>query len=143
MRVRIDVPMDATTIGQLGPKVAEAIQQGIHTAATRIQAEAQPLMPVKTGALRASFKATPTATGIDMEWGEHYAEFVDLGATSHQIVARNKEVLHFFVGGKEIFTKRVNHPGFQGQFFRLDVGSLACQILNEEIRLAISRTRIQ
>ncbi len=46
--------------------------------------------------------------GTDLEHGP----YIEMGTKPHVIEARRASVLHFFIGGKEIFTRRVNHPGF-------------------------------
>ena len=37
--------------------------------------------------------------------------WLENGTRPHEIVARRKQALHFFVNGQEFFRKRVQHPG--------------------------------
>ena len=43
--------------------------------------------------------------------GVSYGVFVREGTKPHTIEARNKKALRFFMGGQEIFVKKVHHPG--------------------------------
>ena len=43
--------------------------------------------------------------------GVSYGVFVREGTKPHEIVPAEAKSLHFFIGGKEIFTKHVHHPG--------------------------------
>jgi HK97 gp10 family phage protein len=40
-----------------------------------------------------------------------YARFVHDGTAPHVIEAKSAPALHFFMGGAEVFARRVNHPG--------------------------------
>jgi hypothetical protein len=54
--------------------------------------------------------ANEVAVGTNVE----YAAAIELGARPHVIEAKNKKVLS---NGKQIFGKRVNHPGFKGDSY--------------------------
>jgi hypothetical protein len=63
---------------------------------------------------------TPTAGGMGMIISEHPATtFVIHGTKPHVIVARRKKMLKFKVNGKDVFARRVNHPGNQPNNFLL------------------------
>ena len=77
------------------------------------------VLNVKTGALRRSIahqiKDTLTAiTAKVFSSGDvKYAGIHEFGGTTkpHDIVATKAKALHFVMGGKEMFLKRVHHPG--------------------------------
>jgi len=141
MRLSITTTFNPKSKSNLSERMQSAIDFAIRKAALRVQNEAKELMPIRTGRLRSSFTATANPGGIDMKWTAPYAEDVNFGATPHIILPKAAQVLKFQMGGKTVFAKRVNHPGFQGRFFSMNVGSLASQILNEELMLSISKVR--
>lgn len=145
MQLTITVPFSAEAFASLEVELQRAMRFALARSAIRIERECQDLMPVRTGRLRHSFKTGVVGDSIEMTWGAPYAELVDLGVMAHQMVAPTKggkKAYRFTIGGKEIFTKRVNHPGFTGRFYRLPVGQRAMNILNEEMALAMKRIRV-
>lgn len=68
--------------------------------------------PVDDGVLSGSFQIRKLG---DLSWMIYthveYAEAVEKGSVPHVIVPRRAKVLIFMVGGKKVFTRRVNHPG--------------------------------
>jgi hypothetical protein len=46
-----------------------------------------------------------------------YARWVHDGTRPHVIVPRRARVLRFEVGGRTVFARRVNHPGYRGNPF--------------------------
>ena len=46
--------------------------------------------------------------GTNLEHGP----YIEAGIRPHVIEPKKAQALHFFVGGDEVFTKRVQHPGF-------------------------------
>jgi hypothetical protein len=75
----------------------------------------------RTGQLRESLKivtqdseAAHTAIiGVDTP----YARFLEDGTEPHVIVPVNKKALAFMVGDKQVFAKKVNHPGNKAYLF--------------------------
>lgn len=73
----------------------------------------------RTGALQSSIhrQVTDTATAVvaKVSAGKDvpYAAIHEYGGQTkpHIIVPKNAEALHFYIGGKEVFAKSVNHPG--------------------------------
>ncbi len=65
-----------------------------------------------TGALKGSITATPIKDGIKVGTAKQYAAILQLGGSipvpARTIIPIRAKALHFFVGGKEIFTKEVN-----------------------------------
>lgn len=53
-----------------------------------------------------SFEVGPTAA---------YGPEVEYGTEPHVILPKNGEFLVFMIGGKKVFTRKVNHPGTQAQ----------------------------
>jgi len=49
--------------------------------------------------------------------GVNYALFVHYGTRPHSIYPKNKKALRWKSGGKFVFAKRVNHPGYKGDPF--------------------------
>lgn len=71
--------------------------------------------PVRTGALRASVKASqsgPLAWRIASPLT--YAPMVESGTRPHVIRPRRAKILAFTVGGTRVFARAVNHPGTKG-----------------------------
>ena len=77
----------------------------------------QKTAPKKSGRLVASaYIVSPQAPTWLMKVDAPYAAVVEFGSRPHVILPRRARVLHFFVGGEEVFAKRVRHPGTKGQF---------------------------
>lgn len=79
----------------------------------------RPMVPVKTGRLRRSFKVK-SVSGKRAVVGAHYtAYFVDKGPKPHRIEAKGRGSLIFKGrGGRTIFARSVNHRGYRGRPFR-------------------------
>lgn len=138
------LPFTQEAIDALGSRVRSAVDFANRKTAIRIQNEAKKLIPVRTGALRSSFRAQATQNGVELEWRAPYAEVVDIGAPAHTMTAPTsggKKVYKFRIGGRTVFAKKVNHPGQKGQFYSVDVLQLTAQILGEELRIAMNRAR--
>lgn len=71
--------------------------------------------PVITGRLRQSIVVEETDDGFIIGSNLDYAEYVELGVAPHVIKPVNKKALKFQIGGKTVFAKSVNHPGFDGR----------------------------
>jgi phage gpG-like protein len=71
--------------------------------------------PVDTGRLRSSIIMEQDD---DKNWiigtSVPYAEQIEIGMAPTVIRPKNKKALKFEIGGKTIFAKKVNHPGFKG-----------------------------
>src|SRR5215831_18666964 len=100
------------------------------------------VLNVRTGALRASIfhEITETKTGVFGKVGSSgdvkYAGIHEFGGrtAAHLILPVKANVLHFFVGGKEVFARRVNHPGSQmpeRSFLRSSLSDMKEQIVRE------------
>lgn len=77
------------------------------------------VLNVVTGALRRSIFSTVTATDVSVvgkvasSGDVKYAAIHEFGGKTpaHEIVATKAQALSFMMGGKQVFAKRVNHPG--------------------------------
>lgn len=106
MRIVVD-----NTIGVLH-EAEEIMGVVLRVLALEVQVEAKKIVPVKTGKLRKSIRARVYDNLARIGSSVHYAHHIEAGTKPHVIVPVNAEALHFFIGGKEIFAKRVQHPGF-------------------------------
>lgn len=140
--INIDIPFDSRAVAGLGPQVGSAIDFAIRRAAIRMSIELKPLMPKRSGYLRGSFTATVVGDTIRLEWRAPYAEIVDIGAGPHVITGSPFLYFRDSRTGQLIRKREVNHPGFTGRFYRLNVVAEATRILNEELQRAISRVRL-
>jgi hypothetical protein len=73
----------------------------------------------KTGALIRSLGHGPKKIDGGWEIGHDgqvapYAVFVHWGTKPHVIKPKNKKTLRFSIGGRFVFAKWVNHPGYKG-----------------------------
>ncbi len=93
----------------------------------KIQAKLEgPVLQHRTGNLVRSIEMIPAKLEGDNIVGAvqggggvaFYGRFQEYGTRGpYQIVATNKKALHFLIGGKDVFAKRVTHPGLQGKNF--------------------------
>lgn len=94
----------------------------------------------RTGALQSSifYEVTETQYGViaKVAAGKDvpYAAIHEYGGTTkpHVIEATKAQALHFHVGGKEVFAKRVNHPGSrmpERSYMRSSLGEMHEQIV--------------
>lgn len=133
----INVVLDIEKRDNLPDFLNQAIEQAIMNAASRIEQELAYLTPEFTGQLRATFRAVPTGTGIQLRWGTSYAEYVDAGAPPHTIVPKTAKALVFYPAGEPVFAKRVEHPGQPPQNFTTITGQRALSILKDELSKAL------
>lgn len=98
------------------------------------------MTPVDTGRLRQGHSEIMRASGSSYEVGlrnvVEYATAVHDGTGPHVIVPKRAKVLAFTVGGKKVFTKKVNHPGSKGTPFFTDPmntvnDQVTAEIMNE------------
>ncbi len=58
--------------------------------------------------IKTVIKGHKAFVGTDLEHGP----YIEMGTRPHTIEPKRAQALHFFVGGNEVFTRRVQHPGF-------------------------------
>lgn len=94
----------------------------------------------RTGALQSSIfrEVISTATSVEgkVAAGKDvpYAAIHEYGGTTkpHVIAPKNAQALHFFMNGKEIFAKSVNHPGSKmpmRSYMRSALGEMRVEIV--------------
>lgn len=94
--------------------------------ATNVQTAARRQVGVRSGLLRRSIvKRGPTVNtkgGLTTTVGSDsdYALLHHEGTRPHEIVPASAKVLHFKVGGVDIFTRHVNHPGTKPNHYLTD-----------------------
>ena len=75
------------------------------------------------------------AVGTNVE----YAGDVEFGTKPHVIEAKNGKSLSFKKDGKNVFAKKVNHPGTKGVYFLTNAAKNAAQLANDAIARAARR----
>ena len=90
-------------------------------------------VPVDTGRLRSSIKVGYDGQTLIITMAE-YGRFIELGCPPHVIVPKNKKALKFKAGGKNIFAKKINHPGSRPTpFIRNAIQLKLGNIIREEL----------
>lgn len=115
--------------------IEDALKKALPSIARRMQNELVLVSPVDTGRLRNSIKVKVTDRGITI-WMVEYAKFVEFGTPPHIIKPKDKKALKFKVkrGGKNIFAKKVKHPGTRpNPFIRNTIQNKLQNIIIEEI----------
>lgn len=98
--------------------------------AFRVMNEAKRRCPVKSGRLKGSIRIQPMAGGpagfyVRVGTDVEYAAAVHNGTKPHVITPTNANVLHFQIGGEDVYAMSVHHPGTRGQPFLTDALELA------------------
>lgn len=80
---------------------------------------ARPLIPVRTGKTRRSVhRSQATAGGAEIV-GSEVAVMIDTGTRRHAIAPARRGTLAFTVGGRTVFSRKVNHPGMRARPYRV------------------------
>jgi hypothetical protein len=76
---------------------------------------------VRSGHLRSTIGDRTTVVGptvlTEVYATARYARYIESGTRPHVIVPRRARVLRFEIGGRVVFARRVNHPGYRGSRF--------------------------
>lgn len=119
LTIRVDSAEAQEFLKQLAPTVLKAIESGFRDFMNRVANRVREklsgeVLKVRSGRLRQSIftpKIDKTPTGFIGSIGSNvkYAAIHEFGGIIHipEIFPKNKLALHFFIGGKEIFAKRV------------------------------------
>ena len=112
---------------QLRRAVSARAVQVFTVAETRMLADLDQAVPVKSGQLKRSRRSSArygaTSASVTVEYPPEsrpgggvvdVATFTDKGTRPHVIVRRRKKALSFTVGGRVIFARKVHHPGTKG-----------------------------
>lgn len=105
------------------------------------------VLNVRTGALRRSIfgkvedEPTRVVGKVASSGDVKYAAIHEFGGktAAHEIVAKNGQALAFMMGGKQVFFKKVNHPGStmpERSFLRSSLSDMKSEIL-EGLRQAV------
>jgi len=105
--------------------IRAGLAQGVETWLGQVLVGAKALAPKRTGKLAREMRVVMGRTGRKGQ-GKNirgrivqpfYGAIVEAGAVPHDILAKSGKLLHFVVGGKTIFTRKVHHPGFAAKPF--------------------------
>lgn len=110
--IQIDVSKALEALGQLqGANMTRRLSAALHEAALFGERQVVGFTPVKTGALRASVKASAVgALGWKIASPLPYVVPVELGSKPHTIRPHGK-FLRFPGGSGVVYARVVNHPG--------------------------------
>jgi hypothetical protein len=97
--------------------VDKELQAGTKDAGKLVLSTEKQEVPVKTGQLRRSITLDYKPISVSIYPTVKYALPLHEGSKPHVILPVRKQVLAFRKGGKLIFAKRVNHPGYKGNRF--------------------------
>lgn len=98
--------------------------------------ELQACLPAGTGRLLRETRIEIFDEGLRIT-GPRHLLYLIVGAAPHEISPREKQALHFQREGREIFAKRVHHPGFPPQPFFHTSLNRAARFLPEACKEAI------
>lgn len=140
-------------LAQAGQTVHAAVYKAVQEMGFRLLAHVKQdklsdqVLHVRTGRLRRSInmQMSDTAAGIFASVGTNvvYARIHEFGGTTspHDIVARNAQALHFIMDGRDVFVKKVHHPGSkmpERSFLRSSLADMRGEIL-ERIQAALNQ----
>lgn len=115
-----DISKLAEALKQTASQSGVTTQQVLIQSANHILAEMEAKVPVKTGNLRHSLSIkvegnSRVIIGPDPTMAP-YGGYVEFGTKAHTIVPKTPHgVLVFYINGKKIVTRKVNHPGTKPQ----------------------------
>lgn len=116
--IKIDVKKN---IPQMDKQMQQAFEGIVDDYSFRALREMQVRAPVRTGALQFGIwrQMIVSADRIFARIFSTapYTMAVEKGTRPHSIVAKDAKALRFYVGGKAVFVKSVQHPGTKGKFF--------------------------
>ncbi|HLY53953.1 MAG TPA: hypothetical protein VKS60_00265 [Stellaceae bacterium] len=102
-----------TSLRQVGPDAHRRLADAVRDEADALAAEAVGALP--PGPLAASIRVTVDDAGdtvtATIGSDDPAARFLEAGTRPHVIEARSARALRFFAHGREVFAKRVDHPG--------------------------------
>ena len=115
--IQVDVSAALAALGQIsGEGLTRKLGGALSEAALYGERAVVGFTPVKTGALRASVKASQTAPlGWKIASPLTYAPAVEAGSKAHVIRPKNGRLLRFAVGGNVVYARQVRHPGTKGR----------------------------
>jgi len=113
--------------------IKEKLKKAMPSIARRVQNELITIAPVDTGRLKNSIRVVATEKGIKISMVD-YAIYVEFGSPPHVIRPKNKKSLKFKSGKKDVFAKKVMHPGSRpNPFIRNTIQNKLRDIILEEL----------
>lgn len=115
--ITVEIPQMAQfqTLLKKSPEIVKKeLKKGVKDSALIIWAKSAQEAPRKTGKLKMSIKPFfKRLTQLEARIAPtvDYAIYVHEGTRAHEIRPKNAKVLAFKIGGRMVFTKKVNHPG--------------------------------
>ena len=125
-----------TMSDETNTSLAAAINTGAHI----VESSAKSKVRVKTGRLKDSIHtidATPEKLEAQVIADTDYATIIEKGSAPHTIVPSGAAVLHFQVGGDDIFATSVSHPGTAAYPFMAPALSEHTEDIKASIMLAL------
>ncbi len=134
-REQVGVTIDTSAVGPMLESKTMAIRWALREKMSYTTAHLQQiivdekldgqLLNRRTSSLANSVRQTPTTeTTEEIDGGvvaggtgAPYARPLEYGSQAHEIVAVNAKALHFVIDGKDIFRRRVMHPGNRAYAF--------------------------
>jgi len=99
-------------------RIPNAIDRALEKTSRKVELTASINAPKDTDRLaNSSFSRRESRYRWVVGFSAEYAKPVEFGSEPHIITPTDADALHFFVDGKEVFTKRVEHPGTPAQPF--------------------------
>ncbi|MEM2760499.1 MAG: hypothetical protein QXU32_06635 [Nitrososphaerales archaeon] len=112
--VKIDVQKN---IPQLDAQTHIALEAGVNEIADHAFVTLLSNTPLKSGLLRSSYQKLVSGLSARISSVASYVMAVESGSRPHVIATKNARALHFIINGRDVFAKRVQHPGSRGRFF--------------------------
>lgn len=81
----------------------------------------------------------PDGARVTLRNDDEFAYYYWSGTKAHPIVARFAQALHFFIGGRELFRKSVQHPGTKKHPYVEEAGAAALPAMRQSYEDAVRR----
>ncbi|MCM6777937.1 hypothetical protein NDR87_31435 [Nocardia sp. CDC159] len=121
MTIRIRVHQDWSAPAGTGQRAAAEAVPIMRRLGRAITTTARRRVNVRSGRLRSTIGHRVTPAGpvvrLDVFATARHARYVHDGTRPHVITPRRAAVLRFEVGGRTVFARRVQHPGYRGNPF--------------------------
>ena len=114
----------------------------IYAASVKLKSEVlrRGIVPFRTGELFDSMQVTTSGGNeINVSFKAPHAEAVEFGARPHKIRARNYPTLVFWASGGWRRPTEVDHPGFTGRHYAIEVGKVLEELIIDELFARLSR----
>lgn len=102
-----------------GVELPGQFRRAMTVSVVKIKEDARDFVAIKTGALKTSITQRVDSNPLigQVMVGQPYGKYVEFGTMPHTIYPKNGSMLAFKIGGKMIFTRKVNHPGTKAKPF--------------------------